>query len=357
MSSRSPIDVPTSDDDPTVNVGPAQVIDHQSDDDDRDAAGSGSEGWNFFISYAAIDQAWAEWIAWQLEDAGYRVLIQAWDLMPGSQLRIRMQQGMENAQRTVAVLSNAYLDSVFGEEEWHAAYSRDPHGFARKLLPIRIENCARPGVLRTIVSIDLFDQSPEQASSHLRSQMGHALIGRAKSNMAPSFPARLNSPAGEPAFPPDQAASPVISDTLKERWTLEARLAYERRTAGQDRRRTLVTAHNLAVELNGLGDHQAARELAEDTLQRQRRTLGVDHPRTLATAQNLAIALSSLGDYQATRTIAEDTLEQQRRVLGPDHADTLATANNLVFALNGLGKRRAARSLTREIDRARHQAP
>jgi hypothetical protein len=34
---------------------------------------------DFFISYTAADQAWAEWIAWQLEAEGYTTVLQAWD--------------------------------------------------------------------------------------------------------------------------------------------------------------------------------------------------------------------------------------------------------------------------------------
>jgi TIR domain len=32
---------------------------------------------HFFISYNKTDRAWAEWIAWQLEEAGYTTIIQA----------------------------------------------------------------------------------------------------------------------------------------------------------------------------------------------------------------------------------------------------------------------------------------
>jgi hypothetical protein len=32
------------------------------------------EGLDFFISYTQADRAWAEWIAWALEEAGYKVL-------------------------------------------------------------------------------------------------------------------------------------------------------------------------------------------------------------------------------------------------------------------------------------------
>jgi hypothetical protein len=32
---------------------------------------------DFFVSYTSAGRAWAEWIAWQLEAEGYRVIIQA----------------------------------------------------------------------------------------------------------------------------------------------------------------------------------------------------------------------------------------------------------------------------------------
>ncbi|MBL7488603.1 toll/interleukin-1 receptor domain-containing protein [Frankia sp. AgB1.9] len=48
--------------------------------------GIGVDGgqWDFFVSYTQVDRRWAEWIAWELEDAGYQVLLQAWDMVPGS---------------------------------------------------------------------------------------------------------------------------------------------------------------------------------------------------------------------------------------------------------------------------------
>jgi hypothetical protein len=38
---------------------------------------------DFLVSYASSDRSWAEWIAWQLEDEGYQVVVQAWDFSPG----------------------------------------------------------------------------------------------------------------------------------------------------------------------------------------------------------------------------------------------------------------------------------
>jgi TIR domain len=44
--------------------------------------GEQHRGVDFFVSYTAADQEWAEWIAWQLEEAGYRTVLQAWDFRP-----------------------------------------------------------------------------------------------------------------------------------------------------------------------------------------------------------------------------------------------------------------------------------
>jgi TIR domain len=88
-------------------------------------AGRGREG-DFFISYTQADRAWAEWIAWLLEEDHHRVLIQAWDFVGGSNWVQRMRDGVLGAGRTVAVLSPDYLQSEFGTAEWTAAWSTDP---------------------------------------------------------------------------------------------------------------------------------------------------------------------------------------------------------------------------------------
>jgi hypothetical protein len=50
----------------------------------QDGIGENQDSRNFFISYTGRDRQWAEWIAWQLEEAGYTLFIQAWDFRPGS---------------------------------------------------------------------------------------------------------------------------------------------------------------------------------------------------------------------------------------------------------------------------------
>ena len=144
--------------------------------------------WDFFVSYTQADRAWAEWIAWTLEEDGHRVLVQAWDFVPGSNWTQSMQEGVTGAARTIAVLSDAYLQSVYGTAEWLAAWAEDPDGKQRTLLPVRVQDCARPGFLSNVVSVDLFGTDEAGAKVTLLRAVAGALAGRAKPATAPAFP-------------------------------------------------------------------------------------------------------------------------------------------------------------------------
>ncbi len=88
---------------------------------------------DFLISYTRTDQAWAEWIAATLEEAGYHTIIAAWDLRPGSHRVLAMDQATKQAQRTLLVLSAAFLEAVDTFGEWTVAFGRDPKGDVSEL--------------------------------------------------------------------------------------------------------------------------------------------------------------------------------------------------------------------------------
>ena len=173
------------------------------------------------MSYTRADKSWAEWIAWALEDDGHRVLIQAWDFVPGSNWTASMQEATVRAKRTLAVLSNAYLESAYGKTEWMAAYQGDPQGVGRQLIPVRVEACARPGILGQIVGIDLFGMDEADARSALLSQLGHAESGRAKPADGPTFPGPSGPEA--PIAPTPTNPKPVVRHVLDQLHILHPR--------------------------------------------------------------------------------------------------------------------------------------
>jgi len=126
-------------------------------------------GRDFFISYTQVNRPWAEWIAVQLEAAGYTTLLQAWDFRPGSDFLHRMQQATSTAGRTIALLSPAYFGSQFGEAEWRAAFVKDPTGELGLLVPVRVQEFEPPGLLASRVYVDLVDVGEEEARRRLLS--------------------------------------------------------------------------------------------------------------------------------------------------------------------------------------------
>jgi TIR domain-containing protein len=172
--------------------------------------GTGAAGWDFFVSYTQADQAWAEWIAWALEEDGHRVLIQAWDFVPGSNWIRGMDAGTREAARTIAVMSGAYLKSAYGSAEWRAAWASDPGGTNRKLLVVRVEPCDRPQLLAALVGIDLFGIPQADARTRLRAMVAAAATGRAKPSAPPEFPGLSRAVPDEPGFPGTRDPKPIV---------------------------------------------------------------------------------------------------------------------------------------------------
>ncbi len=154
---------------------------------------------DFFISYNRADKNWAEWIAWQLEDAGYSTAIQAWDFRPGSNFVLEMQKAATEAQRTMAVLSPDYLNSLFTQPEWAAAFAQDPTGAKRTLLTVRVRECELKGLLAQIVYVDLVGSDETAAREIL---LAGVQTDRAKPKTAPVFPSpKAATSAKPPRFP------------------------------------------------------------------------------------------------------------------------------------------------------------
>jgi len=162
---------------------------------------------DFFISYAVEDRAWAEWIGWQLESAGYKVLIQAWDFSAGARHGSWINEGIDRAESVIVVLSSAYARSVFGEAEWQAAWTASSaRPGTRRIIPVKVDHSASPpGLLATLIYLDLTGVDEDAARERLLS----GVEGKEKPRAAPGFPDSRQSlpgrrkPTSEPEFPLD----------------------------------------------------------------------------------------------------------------------------------------------------------
>jgi len=154
---------------------------------------------DFFISYNNDDCAWAEWIAWQLEDHGYSTVLQAWDFLPGANFVLEMQNALVKARRLIAVLSPAYLKTFYTQAEIAAAFARDPSGKRQTLVPVRIKECELKGLWSQVIYIDLVGLDETQATESL---INGVIKKRAKPVTAPRYPKSSHAVISRPSsFP------------------------------------------------------------------------------------------------------------------------------------------------------------
>jgi tetratricopeptide (TPR) repeat protein len=167
---------------------------------------------DFFVSYASADRPWAEWIAWELEEVGHRVIVQAWDMRPGSNFVVEMHEATRAGARMIAVVSPAFLASEYCLAEWTAAVKQDPTSSDRRLIPVRVRACEPDGLLGAIVYVDLVGLEAAEARAAL---LAGVSAERAKPVRAPAHPG--GDVGGRPGRPAAGAAVfdvPVMTRTF-----------------------------------------------------------------------------------------------------------------------------------------------
>ncbi|NEA42820.1 toll/interleukin-1 receptor domain-containing protein, partial [Streptomyces sp. SID11385] len=143
----------------------------------------------FFISYSPADEAWASWIAWTLEEAGFRTVIQAWDFVAGSNFIDYMDRGVSESAAVIAVLSRNYQGSRYGRMEWQAALRSEPDQPDRRLLTVRVDEAPVEGLLATITYVDLVGvPDARTARGLLLTRVEQALDGHARPGSSPAYP-------------------------------------------------------------------------------------------------------------------------------------------------------------------------
>lgn len=140
---------------------------------------------DFFISYTRVDQESADWIDWQLRDAGYSTILQSKDFRPGSNFVVEMDNATRQATHTLLVLSPDYLKALYVQPEWAAAFGKDPSGKKRALIPVRVRSCEPTGLLGQIVYIDLVALEEEEAHKAL---LAGVLLQGERPVSSPPFP-------------------------------------------------------------------------------------------------------------------------------------------------------------------------
>src|SRR3954470_1366020 len=128
---------------------------------------------DFFISHAGRDTGWAEWLAWQLHEAGYTVELDVWDWAPGQDFVARMETALKRADRLLAVYTEAYFSSTFGGAELRAAFAGPAAAGGRigRCVLVLVEPTPLPPLYASLIPLALTGRDEPAAAARLRARL------------------------------------------------------------------------------------------------------------------------------------------------------------------------------------------
>jgi hypothetical protein len=179
----------------------------------------GGDRTDFFVSHAGADRAWAEWVAWQLTDAGYTVELDVWDWATGQNFMLAMSDALARCDRVVALFSAAYFErDRYTSDEWTTGMLHVPGTGQGRLVPVRVEEVPpahMPPVLRPLVFCDLFGVDAAEA----RRVLLEAVQGPRRPDGEPVFPGTGTPGASRKLG----GTGPRLPGTVPRVWNLPAR--------------------------------------------------------------------------------------------------------------------------------------
>lgn len=110
---------------------------------------------SIFLSYASSDKHWAKRIAADLAGLNHQVWLDEWALHVGESIPLGIQKGIEQSDFLVVLLSRRAVESEWVSREWQAAYWNEVDEGRIAVLPVRLEKCSIPGLLRAKRYADL----------------------------------------------------------------------------------------------------------------------------------------------------------------------------------------------------------
>jgi cellulose biosynthesis protein BcsQ len=223
-----------------------------------DAVEAHSRRVDFWLSYAGRDRDWADWIAWQLVNAGYSVELDAWDGTAGRSPAALTAEALGRADRMLMLFSAAYF------QQWALASPDGPAGPDQgRLVALRVEpaNAGQvPPGLQSVACHDVFGLPEEEAQRSLLA----AVTASGRPGTRSAFPGR-GTPGGLNQL---GGAGPRLPGSLPQVWNMPPR---NPGFVGRDEllttlREALLDGQRAAVQalsgMSGVGTTQVAVEYA-----------------------------------------------------------------------------------------------
>lgn len=102
-----------------------------------------------FISYSSEDEKFAMRLASDLEELGHQPWLDKWNIKVGESIPSKIEHGINEADYVAIILSPHSVKSTWVEREWKAKYWDEIEQSETLVLPILIQDCEIPTLLKT----------------------------------------------------------------------------------------------------------------------------------------------------------------------------------------------------------------
>ena len=117
--------------------------------------------YDVFLSYSSKDKEKVHALAQRLKQDGLRVWLDAWAILPGDSIPLKIQQGLERSRVLLMCMSPDYFASDWGRMEHLTLLFRDPTNAERRFIPLLIAECQPPDIIAQFARIDWRKASEE----------------------------------------------------------------------------------------------------------------------------------------------------------------------------------------------------
>lgn len=114
----------------------------------------GNFSYDVFLSHSNQDKPVVRKFARELRRRGLIVWFDEWSILPGADIYLAIERGLQESRVQFLFLSTAALDSDWVSLERSTASFRDPANNAKSLIPVLISKCSLPDTLRRLKYVD-----------------------------------------------------------------------------------------------------------------------------------------------------------------------------------------------------------
>jgi hypothetical protein len=117
-------------------------------------------GLDFFLSHNKAEKEWTSNLADALSASGASVFLDERSIAPGEDIVKAIGKALELSRCLVFVMSPRSVVSPWVELEWASTLYSDPDGSTRRVLPVLLDDCEIPFIIRRLKYIDARNLAP-----------------------------------------------------------------------------------------------------------------------------------------------------------------------------------------------------